>query len=72
MSLPTKLAITGLWGRGADAAGVPDACGRNGAENMRPPHFARKPSEMLASPPERQRVPGKTSRFQAQKCLVWL
>jgi hypothetical protein len=34
MSLPTKLAITGLWGRGANAAGVPDACGRNGADRV--------------------------------------
>jgi hypothetical protein len=47
MSLPTKLAITGLWGRGADAAGVPDACGRNGADRggSRNPHAFRRPAQ---------------------------
>lgn len=33
MSLPTKLAITGV-GVAADAAGVPDACARNGADRL--------------------------------------
>jgi hypothetical protein len=33
MNPPTKLAITGV-GRGADAAGVPDACARNGADRV--------------------------------------
>ena len=59
------------WGRGADAVAFltpVDAM----AQNMCPPHFARKPSEMLESPPERQRVPGKTSRFRRRNGQICL